>query len=340
MIHYLFECHNCGFETLISGKEFVDQVIGRGAICSQCEEVTEYDPNNLLETVNHGHQSVNSNKSETKNEDSDRLPTSQEMRIPYYINSNDFEPWLGSILEEFTDAWELTKDPKEDYDFNLNQIKGHQFGWVKFGAWAFNFKLKKHYRLHYKTWREFCEKELHRSASYVDKIIKAVRVVKELIQAGFKVLPKNEGQARYFTQFWGKELIEKWQIIVDAVPAHYITSTLVKEIFGIKEKDGKKWIKVDAEVLEDFETKARERGVNPTKKLEEILEEWEANEDEETTDELDDNDIEDVPIEKLEAWQADLQALIEEKDRADNWFIQLIFWSFTNDRSPPVSGFS
>ncbi len=47
-----------------------------------------------------------------------------------------------------------------------------------------------------------------------------------------------------------------------------------------------------------------------------------------------------MPIEKLELWQADLQALIEEKDRADNWFIKLIMWSFTNDRSPPVSGFS
>ena len=123
-------------------------------------------------------------------------------------NSNDLdldnlEPWQQDILEEFGEAKKGTGKPQYDYPMSINIIKSHQHGWLKFGAWAFNFKLKKQYRLYYKTWKEFCQKELHRTSGYVNKVIKATRVVKELIEAGFKVLPKNEAQARWFTQFWG-----------------------------------------------------------------------------------------------------------------------------------------
>ncbi|MDJ0582965.1 hypothetical protein [Crocosphaera sp.] len=338
MSYYHFDCPHCGFKSVISDQAVVEKLPTIDLVCSQCEEVSEYDPKNLSENLLNDNQVVNNVDPQPENEDTDRLPTFKEMSISNDLDLYSLEPWQQDILEEFTEAKKGTGKPQYDYPMSINMIKSHQYGWLKFGAWAFNFKLKKQYRLHYKTWKEFCQKELHRSAAYVDKLIKATRVVKELICAGFKVLPKNEAQARWFTQFWGQELIDKWQVLIEAVPPHYITSTLIKEVFRVQEKETKTWVQVDAQILEDFETRAREKGFNPKEKLQEVLDSWEADQEEEMTDETTDDEVEEVPIEKLEVWQDDLQALIEEKDQFDNWFTKLIFWSLTNDRSPTIHG--
>ncbi len=256
------------------------------------------------------------------------------------IDLEDCEDWQREILKEFNNAFSLRED--NDYDLNeaLVEVKSHQFGFAKFGAWAYQFKLKRLYKNMYSTWRQFCEKVLHQDHWYVDKKIKAARVIKNLICAGFTVLPQNEYQCRPLTKFWGEELIENWQVIVDAIQPSLITHDLIKSRFCSREPRDKKWLKVDGQVWEEFEYKARSRGLDPNQIIEDYLEDWEVNEDEETDDELDDDQVEDVPIEKLEAWATDLQALIEEKDRADYWFTKLILWSFTHGKSTPVSGFS
>lgn len=96
----------------------------------------------------------------------------------------------------------------------------------------------------------------------------------------------------------------------------------------MREEKEEKWIKVNSQVWEEFQWKARQKGLNPNHVIEDILHEWEDEDYEPNTDDLADDEVEEVPTEKLEAWQDDLQALIEEKDRTDNWFTQLIFWSF------------
>ena len=306
--------------------------------CGHCGTNNPYESNCLHENNNwQNNDLVSSNPRKWGIYDSD-LPTPMDMAI-YYEDTEDLEDWQQLILSEFEESDDLTRDDKDGYDDALCQLKSHQFSWVKFGVWAFRFKLKRFYKHHHKTWKQFCEKVLHLGHAYVDKKIKAARVMRDLICAGFTVLPQNEYQCRFLTKFWGDELIDNWAMIVDAVEPHLITGELLKARFCSREPKEEKWVKIDSEVWEEFQYKARARGLDPNQIIEDYLEDWEATEDDETTDELDNDQVEDGPIEKLEAWQADLQALIEEKDRADNWFTKLIFWSFTNDRSPPISGF-
>ncbi|MDJ0600841.1 MAG: hypothetical protein QNJ37_18610 [Crocosphaera sp.] len=260
--------------------------------------------------------------------------------IPSVEEGVDYEDWEQYLLQYLYDINDDTIDNERGFRIGLQDLKLYKHSWVKFGFLAFQFKLKRIYRHCYNTWKEFCEKELHQSHWYVDKIIKAARVMKDLICAGFKVLPQNEYQCRPLTKFWDDELIKNWEIIVNAIQPHLITHDLIKSRFCSRELRDKKWLKVDGQVWEEFEYKARSRGLDPNQIIEDYLEDWEVNEDEKHPDDLEDDEVEDVPIDKLEAWQADLQALIEEKDRADYWFTKLILWSFTHGRDSPLSSFS
>ena len=225
--------------------------------------------------------------------------------LPTFEKEPNLEEWQQHLISILYDINTETDDHWSTYKIALQDLKLYKFSWVQFGFLAFQFKLKRIYKNHYKTWRKFCEKVLHQSHWYVDKIIKAARVIKDLICAGFKVLPQNEYQCRPLTKFWGEELIENWQKIVDAVEPHLITSDLIKSRFCSREPRDEKWLKVDGQVWEEFEYKARSRGLDPKQIIEDYLDDWEANEDEETTDKLDYNDIENVPIKKLEVWPAD-----------------------------------
>ncbi len=340
MLYYLFSCKYCQSQATIKGQKNINQIIETGFYrCSCCGFEKPYDNKDVYDDDNPETPKISGSTAHFWGIDNDAMPSSMDMEV-YYEDLENIEDWQQLVLTEFETSDDLTRDDKYGFNDALAQIKNHQFSWVKFGVWAFQFKVKRFYKHHHKTWRQFCEKELHQSHWYVDKIIKATRVIKDLICAGFDVLPQNEYQCRPLTKFWGEELTENWKMIVDAVEPHLITSDLIKSRFCSREPRDEKWLKVDGQVWEEFEYKARSRGLDPKQIIEDILEDWEATEDEQTDDELDDDDIEDVPIEKLKLWQANLQALIEEKDRADHWFTKLIMWSFSNDRSPPVSGLS
>ncbi|WP_198648567.1 hypothetical protein [Cyanothece sp. BG0011] len=340
MLYYLFSCKYCQTHATIKGQQNINEIIEKGFYrCSCCNWEEPYDNKNVYDDDQPETHKLYGSTASYWGIKNDEMPTIKDMEV-FYEDFEEMADWQRLIIEEFETSEELTWDDKKGFHDALCQLKSHQFGWVKFGVWAFQFKVKRFYKHHYRTWSKFCEKELHQTHWYIDKIIKAARVIKDLICAGFTVLPQNEYQCRPLTKFWGEELIDNWSMIVDAVEPHLITSDLIKSRFCSREPRDEKWFKVDGKTWEEFEFKARSRGLDPKQKLQEILEDWEATEDEEPTDELDDDDIEDVPIEKLELWQADLQALIEEKDRADNWFTKLILWSFTNDRASPVSSLS
>lgn len=340
MLYYLFSCKYCQSHATIKGQQNINKIRETGFHrCSCCGYEKPYDDKDVYDDDQPETTKLYGSTASYWGVKNDEMPTIRDMEV-FDEDLEHIEHWQQLILDEWQTSEDLTYDDKGGFDDALHQIKSHQFGWVKFGIWAFRFKVQRFYKHHYKTWSKFCEKELHQSHWYVDKLIKAVRVVRDLICAGFTVLPKNEYQCRPLTKFWGDELIDNWAMIVDAVEPHLITSDLIKARFCSREPRDNKWLKVDGQVWEEFAQKARAKGLDPNQIIEDYLEDWEATEDEETTEELDDNDIEDVPIEKLELWQEDLQALIEEKDRADNWFTKLIMWSFTNDRSPPISSFS
>lgn len=340
MIYYSFDCDYCGQYTSITDeKEFQEMEEDGFTHCFSCGHSHYYNFETIANDRIDGNIKAYGSFAAYLTGNRNEMPDPLDM-IPSPDSDIELEEWQEYLLQNLYDINDDTIDCERGFRTGLTDLKLNHYSWVKFGFLAYQFKLKRIYKYCYRTWQEFCDKELHQSHWYVDKIIKAARVVKDLICAGFKVLPQNEYQCRSLTKFWGDELIDNWAMIVDAVPAHLITADLIKSRFESRKKQEQKWVKVDPKIWEEFEYKARTKGLDPNQIIEDYLEDWEATEDEETTDELDDNDIEDVPIEKLEAWQADLQAFIEEKDRADNWFTKLIFWSFTNDRSPPISGFS
>ncbi len=340
MLYYSFDCDYCGQYTAITEEKEYQEIQDKGyTFCFSCGHSHYYNFETIANDRIEGNLKAYGSYADKWLGKRDEMPDPLDM-IPSPDSDIELEEWQEYLLQNLYDINDDTIDCERGFRTGLTDLKLHKYSWVKFGFLAFQFKLKRIYKYHYKTWREFCEKILHQSHWYVDKIIKAARVIKDLICAGFKVLPQNEYQCRPLTKFWGDELIENWQIIVDAVEPHLITSDLIKSRFCSREPKDEKWLKVDGQVWEEFEYKARSRGLDPKQIIEDYLEDWEENEDEETTDELEDDDIEDVPIEKLEVWQGDLQALIEEKDRTDNWFTKLILWSFAYDRSPSVSGFS
>ena len=325
MITYQFTCSNCNDERLFDDREVINHLIDQGYHqCGICDHRTEIDPSKVVEDDRP--EPINDYYGSTRYQgyDGDNFPSTDDMDVFSY-DLEDNEDWQNLILEEFTESDDLTRDDKYGYDDALNQLKSHQFGWVKFAAWAFRFKTKRFYKRHHKTWKQFCEKVLHRSFYYVDKLIKAARVMKDLLSAGFDVLPQNEYQCRFLTKFWGEELIEQWSMIVDAVPPHMITGDLLRSQFSTREEKEEKWVKVNSQVWEEFQAKARSQNLDPIEIMEDIIEDWEGEEDEQMTDELNDDEDEEVTTQKLEAWMEDVQALIEEKDRADNWFIKLIF---------------
>ncbi len=338
MIYYSFDCDYCGQHTTITDEKEFQEIQDKGyTYCFSCGHSHYYNFQTIAnDRIEHNVKAYGSFAAYSQGK-TDEMPDPFDM-IPSPKEGVELEEWQEYLLQRLYDINDDTIDSERGFRTGLTDLKMNNYSWVEFGFLAFQFKLKRIYKYFHKTWKQFCEKELHQNHYYVDKKIKAARVLQDLICAGFKVLPQNEYQCRFLTKFWGDELIEKWQMIVNAVKPHLITGDLIKASFCSKEPKEEKWVKIDSQVWEEFQHKAVSRGLNPNHVIEDYLQEWEGDENEETTDELEDDQVEDVPIEKLKAWEDDLQALIEEKDRADNWFTKLIFWSLTNDRNPDFFG--
>lgn len=338
MFYYKFSCNHCQDERILESKSVVDEVLKAGYHqCGLCDKRTATDPANIFQDDKPEPTDYYCDDRAFNGHDKNDLPTAEEMSV-VGEDLEDLEPWEMRIIDEFEASDDFSYDHKACYEDALEHLKSHKFGWVKFGVWAFQFKLKRLYCDHYKTWKSFCEKELHLSNWYVDKIIKACRVVKDLICAGFTVLPQNEYQARFLTKFWGDELIDNWSMVVEGVPPHLITSELIKSKFEVREPKEEKWLKVNSNLWETFQYKARSQGLDPNQLMEEYLTNWDSKDEEESPDELDDDETEEVPIDKVEAWQQDLEDLMTKNESTFSWFTKLIFWSLFNGKEIQVSG--
>ncbi len=72
----------------------------------------------------------------------------------------------------------------------LFQIKDNSLGFVKNGKIAFKIKTLKLYEGVSRTFKQFCQEQLGYSSWYIDRLIRASRVVIELVAAGFEILTK------------------------------------------------------------------------------------------------------------------------------------------------------
>lgn len=225
---------------------------------------------------------------------------------------NPFRPIWDEPDEIITDwnAQDLAyyaEDLENNYisgDFDIHEcifdLKSFQTSFVKIGLLAYKVKVYKIWKKEYKSFKEFCEKALQVSHWQIEKCIRAARIMLELIQAGFKILPNCKSQCEplwtIFKRSGTEKLVKCWQRVIDTTKPHNISNSSICESLGIRKKDHRR-----KQLLDRLREKAIREGMSLDDYLESIL-----NEQEET---------EPVEPEKIEEWEEDVEALVEERDR-------------------------
>ena len=245
------------------------------------------------------------------------------IRNPYKasqgFSSNPFTPLyqqpdekieLEESLEDLLDYANILED-KIAGDFNLSQIiteiKSNFLSFVRTGLLAYKVKLWKLYRKSYRNFKEFCENALGLTHWQINRTIEAARVVMELVQSGFSILPQCEAQARPLTKYTGAELCANWQIVVENVPPSKITGKSIMEVLGMETKA--KNLRLPKELYERIRKRALDLGISVEQLLELTFGE--------------DNEVHEVDEELVAAWEEDLARLTKEmiahsEDEEDN----------------------
>ena len=254
------------------------------------------------------------------------MTTRNPYRVPQGFVNDPFAPLYQQPDEELSEdlsvqllldyAIELDDKIAGDFDLGgvIDQIKNNTLSFVRTGLLAYKVKVLKLWRDGYRSFKEFCEKALGVTHWQINRAIEAARVVIELAQGGFDVLPKNEAQARPLTKFTGGTLCANWQTILDSTPEHKITGNSIAKALGIEVK--KSMVYADPDVCEQIEKDAlsvglpvreylrllfMERGMSAEEMLRGIFEEkYETPLD--------------VEEQKLQAWEEDLDTLVAEFD--------------------------
>jgi hypothetical protein len=182
-----------------------------------------------------------------------------------------------------------------DLDESVFEIKCFQTAFVKLGLLAYKIKKYRCWSKRYSSFQDFCEKALGVKHWTINRTIEAARVMLELAQAGFTILPTCKTQCeplwKIFSNFGTEGLIEAWQQVIDRLKPKMISKESISQVLGIERKKSKRQV-----LLEQLEEKAFKRGQTLEEFVEEILEE------EEPSGETD--------PEKLAEWEADLENLV------------------------------
>lgn len=190
-------------------------------------------------------------------------------------------------------AWSLEECIPGDFDLKtlVTEIKDQIFSFVRTGLLAYKVKILKLYRKGHKSFKTFCEKALGVSHWQINRKIEAARVVMELAQAGFSVLPTCEAQARPLTKLYGVELCDQWQKVVDSLKPHTITSNQINEVLGVETKTAS--LRLPKKLYEQIRKKALEMGLSIEQLLNTVFE--------------DDEEVDVVEEEILSRWEEDLK---------------------------------
>lgn len=216
---------------------------------------------------------------------------------PLYQTSDEEIPQNESVENLIHYAWSLEECIPGDFDLKtiVTEIKGQILSFVRTGLLAYKVKFHKLYRRVHKNFKTFCEKALGISHWQINRKIEAARVVIELAQAGFSILPTCEAQARPLTKLYGTELCNKWKMVVDSLEPHTITSNQINEVLGVETKTAS--LRLPKKLYEQIKRKALEMGLSIEQFLNMILE--------------DDQDISPVEEEALAKWEEDLETFAD-----------------------------
>jgi hypothetical protein len=247
------------------------------------------------------------------------LMTAKTVRNPYKIpqgyvfnpfdvlyNSPDPEEvGLQPFAEELRD-YALLMDENIPGDFNLEnmiyEIQENKLSFVRNGLIGFKIKSFKLYEKIHKSFQDFCEKALGMSHWYMNRLMEAARVVLKLALNGFTVLPTCEAQTRPLVKLHDDDLCDKWQEVIDTVPAHKITTERIKEVLG--EPSLFAFIRVPKDLKARLEVKAGTHNMNIQKYLDAVCED----QIKPFTEEVDE--------EQIKHWQEDLENLTQEYEES------------------------
>ena len=127
------------------------------------------------------------------------------MKLPSPYDPLYNSPDLGSdvtVNPKFEDIYEdvvLFADKEETIDCRTltDRFRWNQHSYIINGVILWEIKLKKLYKqLRYKSFAEYCEKELNYKVWQCNRLIQAARVALILIHNGFDVIPTCESQCR------------------------------------------------------------------------------------------------------------------------------------------------
>ena len=207
------------------------------------------------------------------------------------------EPSAQAILDY---AIELEDQIPGDFELSdvISEIKNNTLSFVRTGLLAFKVKVLKLYREGYRTFKDFCEQAIGITHWQVNRMIEAARVVIELAQDGFDVLPKNEAQARPLAKFTGADLLANWQRVLDTTKEYKITGSRIAETLGMDVTS--KLLRLPPEVYYELQTQALSEGMSVAELLKAILAQR--------------KEVEEPDEQQLQAWQQDLDTLVAEEE--------------------------
>jgi hypothetical protein len=202
-----------------------------------------------------------------------------------------------------------------DFEWAHSEIKLHTLNWVRVGLVAYRVRLYRLYQNQYQRFQDYCEQALGRKLWQIKELIKASSVVIELARAGFEILPNCISQAMKLYRYLDSgELIEKWQQVLDSVPAHSITGMKIDESLG-HDLPKKARLHIPRELRDRLSEIALRHETTVEEILADVVEQYDRVEEEDDEDE-----VSEVSKHKMEVWDTDLETLIAEYE------IQQFLW--------------
>ena len=143
-----------------------------------------------------------------------------------YQESGTFSDCANELVEEL--AW-LENQIAADFDLDELTDKFHinQLAFVKNGAIAFKIRFFKLYKQKCATFKEFCQRFFGLSTWQVKRLIRASKVVIDLLAANFDIVPTCEAQCRSLLAHCDDDLIGAWKSVVDNLEPHQITAKAI-----------------------------------------------------------------------------------------------------------------
>ncbi len=225
----------------------------------------------------------------------------------FYSYGEDVKISESQHIQELHDyVVELEDKIAGDFEINeiIHQIKKDTFGFVRIGLIAFKIKAMKLYKNVSRTYKNFCQEYLHQSHWYVDRLIRASKVILELVAAGFEILPRCEAQCRELAACAEGDLVMAWKSVVKNISAHKITAKTIRHHLkpeAEKNAPESETIEVSQELYAAMFNAAIEAGMSIVQLLENIFQpkqncdNWHY-------------------WQKMEAWSKDLEKIVSETD--------------------------